>query len=213
MALTPNISLFAAGGVLLHSLLEISYCTNTQSNTKYGGTSCQNFNRYAYQIRFMLLLLMSKYPPPHLTQVPTSKRCSYCTPNLVTCSYQGGPAPSSYSYQPPDGTVEQRTDLHRGGLENRRFPPPRHPPEIGLLTPSVRAHTLLGHNYCAACPKFQQGLVGWGMLGKSGHFRRGGRTWAYEHRLGPNSVRKLCTIQGYSPLPLDKAYKVPGVLF
>ena len=40
--------------------------TNTQSNTKYGGTSCQNFNRHAYQIRFMLLLLMSKYPPsPH----------------------------------------------------------------------------------------------------------------------------------------------------
>ena len=84
--------------------------------------------------------------PPHLTQVPTSKRCSrisylYSTPNLVTCSYQGGAAPSSYSYQPPDRNVEQRTNLHRGGLENRRFPPPRHPPEIGLLTPSVRAHT------------------------------------------------------------------------
>ena len=30
---------------------------------KIWGNLLSNFNRYAYQIRFMLLLLMSKYPP------------------------------------------------------------------------------------------------------------------------------------------------------
>ena len=51
-----------------------------------------------------------------------------------------------------------------------------------------------------------------GVLGKSGHFRNG-RAWAYEHRLGSNSVYMLCKNQPYGLLRKGKAYKVLGPLF
>ena len=60
--------------------------------------------------------------------------------------------------------------------------------------------------------KIPVGDVSWGLLGKIGHFRQG-RTRAYEHRLGPNSVCELCKNQPYSPLRLGKAYKVLGRTF
>ena len=55
-------------------------------------------------------------------------------------------------------------------------------------------------------------FMGAATVGKIGHFRQG-RTRAYEHRLGPNSVRSLTENQPCSPLRLGKAYKVPGRTF